>query len=181
MANLIPVEVIEQRIFLIRGEKVMIDRDLAELYQVTTKALNQAMRRNSDRFPDNFMFQLTSREKEELVTNCDRFESLKHSTSLPSVFTEQGVAMLSSVLRSKRAIQVNIQIMNTFVQLRRMLADNTVLAHRLDEMEKEYNAQFKVVFEALRKLITPPDPPKRPIGFRVGEGKSPYIVIKRKS
>ncbi len=181
MANLIPVEVIEQRIFLIRGEKVMIDRDLAELYQVTTKALNQAMRRNSDRFPDNFMFQLTSREKEELVTNCDRFESLKHSTSLPSVFTEQGVAMLSSVLRSKRAIQVNIQIMNTFVQLRRMLADNTVLAHRLDEMEKTYNAQFKVVFEALRKLITPPDPPKRPIGFRVGEGKSPYIVIKRKS
>ncbi len=181
MPNLIPAEIIEQRIFLFRGEKVIVDRDLAELYQVTTKVLNQAVRRNNDRFPDNFMFQLTEREKDELVTNCDRFETLKHSTSLPLVFTEQGVAMLSGVLKSKRAIQVNIQIMNTFVQLRRMLADNKALAHRLDVMEKKYDAQFKVVFDALRKLITPPDPPKRPIGFRVGEGKTPYIVIKRKS
>ena len=181
MPNLIPAEIIEQRIFLFRAEKVIVDRDLAELYQVTTKVLNQAVRRNNDRFPDNFMFQLTEREKHELVTNCDRFETLKHSTSLPLVFTEQGVAMLSGVLKSKRAIQVNIQIMNTFVQLRRMLADNKALAHRLDVMEKKYDAQFKVVFDALRKLITPPDPPKRPIGFRVGEGKTPYIVIKRKS
>ncbi len=181
MSNLIPVEVIEQRIFLIRSEKVMIDRDLAELYQVQTKVLNQAVKRNSDRFPGNFMFQLTKPERDELVTNCDRFESLKHSTSFPLAFTEQGVAMLSSVLRSKRAIQVNIQIMNTFVNLRRLLADNKALAQRLNELERKYDAQFKVVFDALRKLITPPDPPKRPIGFRVGEGKTPYIVIKRKS
>lgn len=181
MPNLIPTEIIEQRISIVRNEKVMVDRDLAELYQVTTKVLNQAVRRNSDRFPDNFMFQLTEREKDELVTNCDRFETLKHSTSLPLVFTEQGVAMLSGVLKSKRAIQVNIQIMNTFVTLRRMLADNKALSLRLDELERRYDAQFKVVFDALRKLIAPPNPPKRPIGFRVGEPKAPYIVIKRKT
>lgn len=181
MPNLIPAEIIEQRIFLIRGEKVMIDRDLAELYHVQTKALNQAVKRNADRFPDTFMFQLTKWERDQLVTNCDRFETLKHSTSMPLVFTEQGVAMLSSVLRSKRAIQVNIQIMNTFVQLRRMLSDNKALAQRLDALERRYDAQFKVVFDALRKLIVTPDPPKRPIGFGVREGKMPYIVIKRKT
>lgn len=181
MANIVPTEIIEQRIFLIRGEKVMVDRDLAELYQVQTKVLNQSVKRNLDRFPPNFMFQLSEKERDELVTNCDRFERLKHSTSLPFVFTEQSVAMLSSVLRSKRAIQVNIQIMNTFVQLRRMLADNKALAQRLDELERKYDAQFKVVFDALRKLISPPDPPKRRIGFGVREGKAPYIVIKRKS
>ncbi len=166
MPNVVPSEIIEQRIFLIRGEKVMVDRDLAELYQVATKALNQAVRRNSDRFPDNFMFSLTQREKDELVTNCDRFETLKHSTSLPLVFTEQGVAMLSSVLKSKRAIQVNIQIINTFVHLRRMLSDNKVLLQRLHSMEKKYDAQFKLVFASLRKLVEPK--------------KSPYIIIKRK-
>lgn len=166
MPNVVPSEIIEQRIFLIRGEKVMVDRDLAELYQVATKALNQAVRRNSDRFPGNFMFSLTQREKDELVTNCDRFETLKHSTSLPLVFTEQGVAMLSSVLKSKRAIQVNIQIINTFVHLRRMLSDNKVLLQRLHSMEKKYDAQFKLVFASLRKLVEPK--------------KSPYIIIKRK-
>lgn len=181
MPNLIPAEIIEQRIFLIRGEKVMIDRDLAELYQVQTKALNQAVKRNADRFPDTFMFPLTKPERDELVTNCDRFKTLKHSTALPLAFTEQGVAMLSSVLRSKRAIQVNIQIMNTFVSLRRMLADNKALAQRLDELERKHDAQFKVVFDALRKLITPPDLPKRGTEFGGREGKTPYIVIKRKS
>ncbi len=181
MPNLIPVEVIEQRIFLIRGEKVMIDRDLAELYGVATKALNQAVRRNKDRFPENFMFQLVKTERDEVVTNCDHLSDLRFSYQMPYAFTEHGVAMLSSVLKSKRAIQVNIQIMNTFVQLRRMLADNKALAQRLNELERKYDAQFKVVFDTLRKLIAPPDPPKRPIGFRVGESKTPYIVIKRKS
>lgn len=181
MPNLIPVEVIEQRIFLIRGEKVMLDRDLAELYQVPTKALNQAVRRNKDRFPETFMFQLSKTEQEQLVTICDRFDVLKHSTSRAYAFTEQGVAMLSSVLRSKRAIQVNIQIMNTFVQLRRMLADNKALVQRLDELERKYDAQFKVVFDALRKLIEPADSSKRPIGLGVREAKLPYIVIKRKT
>jgi len=180
MPNLIPYEVIEQRIFLFRAEKVMIDRDLAGLYHVPTKALNQAVRRNKTRFPENFMFQLTAHEKDELVTFCDRFEGLKHSTTPPRAFTEQGVAMLSSVLRSKKAIQVNIQIMNTFVQLRRLLTDNKALAQRLGELEKKYDAQFKVVFDALRKLITPPEPPKRPIGF-VREKRPPYVVIKRRA
>jgi hypothetical protein len=181
MANLIPAEIIEQKIFLIRCEKVIIDSDLAELYGVETKALNQAVSRNKDRFPANFMFQLSKEERDEVVTNCDHLAVLKFSYRMPYAFTEQGVAMLSSVLRSKRAVQVNIQIMNTFVQLRRMLADNKALALRLDELERKYDVQFRVVFDALRKLITPPDPPKRPIGFRVGDSKTPYIVIKRKS
>jgi hypothetical protein len=181
MPNLIPVEIIEQRIFLMRGEKVMIDRDLAQLYGVETKVLNQAVRRNKDRFPENFMFQLTKQERDEVVTNCDHLADLRFSYQMPYAFTEQGVAMLSSVLRSKRAIQINIQIMNTFVALRRMLADNKALAQRLAELERKYDAQFKVVFDALRKLIAPPDPPKRPIGFHVREKQSPYIVIKRKT
>jgi hypothetical protein len=181
MPNLIPVEIIEQRIFLMRGEKVMIDRDLAQLYGVETKVLNQAVRRNKDRFPENFMFQLTKQERDEVVTICDHLADLKFSYQMPYAFTEQGVAMLSSVLRSKRAIQVNIQIMNTFVALRRMLADNKALAQRLTELERKYDAQFKVVFDALRKLIAPPGPPKRPIGFHVREKQSPYIVIKRKT
>lgn len=179
MSNLIPAEIIHQRIFLIRGEKVMIDHDLAELYEVPTKVLNQAVKRNIERFPDGFMFQLMKTERDELVTICDHLKDLKFSYQMPYAFTEQGVAMLSSVLKSKRAIQVNIQIMKTFVQLRRMLADHKELARRLDGLEKKYDAQFKVVFDALRKLIAPPIPPKREIGFRVKEKKAIYH-LKRK-
>lgn len=179
MTNIILAEIIEQRIFLIRGEKVMIDRDLADLYQVPTKVLNQAVRRNTERFPEGFMFQLSKQERDELVTNCDRFEMLKHSTSLPRAFTEQGVAMLSSVLKSKRAIQVNIQIMKTFVQLRKMLAGNRELAERLDELEKKYDAKFRVVFDALRQLMAPSAPKRREIGFRVREKQAAYQVKKR--
>lgn len=181
MGTLMPAALIERRILLIRGEKVMIDRDLADLYQVPTKALNQAVRRNTERFPDGFMFALTKEERDEVVTNCDHLRELKFSRRMPLAFTEQGVAMLSSVLRSKRAIQVNIQIMSTFVRLRRMLADNKELARCLDELERKYDAQFRVVFDALRQLITPPDPPKRPIGFHVKEKKPAYIVIKRRA
>lgn len=180
MPNLIPVEIIEQRIFLIRGEKVMIDRHLAELYGVDTRSLNQAVKRNKERFPESFMFQLSTSERDEVITFCDNLAPLRFARTLPYAFTEQGVAMLSSVLRSKRAIQVNIQIMNTFVHIRRMLADNKELARRLNELERKYDSQFKVVFDALRQLITPPEKPKRPIGFRVGEKKTPYIVIKRR-
>jgi hypothetical protein len=164
--NIIPIEVIERRIFWIRGEKVMIDRDLATLYGVQTKVLNQAVRRNKDRFPHNFRFQLTKAERDEVVTHSDHLAELKFSYQMPYVFTEQGVAMLSSVLKSKRAIQVNIQIMNTFVQLRQLLTDNKALLQRLNTMEKKYDAQFKLVFDSLRKLIEPK--------------KSPYIIIKRK-
>ncbi len=166
MPDIVPADIIEQRIFLMRNEKVMLDRDLAELYQVPTKALKQAVKRNSDRFPANFMFTLTKAERDELVTNCDRLDSLKHSSTMPLAFTEQGVAMLSSVLRSKRAIQVNIQIINTFVHLRRMLTENKELVRHLKDLEKKYDAQFKLVFAELRKLIEPK--------------KSPYIIIKRK-
>jgi len=163
--QIIPIELIEKSIFIIRSEKIMLDRDLAELYQVTTKALNQAVKRNLERFPSEFMFQLNKQEKDELVTNCDRLETLKHSTSLPYAFTEQGVAMLSSILKSKRAIQVNIQIMKTFVQLRRMYLNNKELADKINELEKKYDKQFKLVFDALRALITTESPSKRKIGF----------------
>ncbi len=163
--QIIPMELIEQRIFFLRNEKVMIDRDLADLYQVTTKALNQAVKRNMERFPKEFMFNLNRSEKNELVTNCDRFKTLKHSTSMPYAFTEQGVAMLSSVLKSERAIQVNIQIMKTFVQLRKMYLNNKELADKILKLEKKYDKQFKLVFEALRELIIPPEQKKRRIGY----------------
>jgi hypothetical protein len=128
---------IEQKIFLIRGQKVMLDRDLAELYGVTTTRLNEQVRRNRKRFPGDFMFQLTNREKEELVANCDRFKVLKHSTVNPYAFTEQGVAMLSSVLNSERSILVNIAIMRTFVKLRQVLSTHRGLAHKLNELERK--------------------------------------------
>ena len=168
MANLVPAEVIEQRIFLIRGEKVMIDRHLAELYGVDTRSLNQAVKRNMERFPEEFMFQLTADEREKVITFCDNLSPLRFARTLPYAFTEQGVAMLSSVLRSRRAVQVNIQIMKTFVQLRRMLADNKELARRLDELERKYDAQFKVVFDAIRELMAPEKAPSvlRVRGFR---------------
>jgi hypothetical protein len=165
---LIPVEIIEKKILLIRGEKVMLDADLAELYGVETFNLNKAVKRNTDRFPEDFMFQLS---KEEAVSL--RFQiGMSKGTGrggrryLPYVFTEQGVAMLSSVLNSKRAVQVNIEIMRTFVKLRKMIASNKELAKRLDELEGEYDAQFKVVFDAIRELMTPPEPKRRRIGFK---------------
>lgn len=161
----IPAERIERRILLVRGQKVMLDADLAVLYGVETKALNQAVKRNPDRFPPDFMFRLTSKEKEEVVTNCDHLGQLRFSAALPFAFTEQGVAMLSSVLRSKQAVEVNIAIMRAFVKLREMLASNHELAGRLDRMEKNYDAKFKIVFDAFRELMKPPEKPRRTIGF----------------
>ncbi|MBM4176244.1 MAG: ORF6N domain-containing protein [Ignavibacteria bacterium] len=180
MKAVIPSEVIEQRIFLIRGDKVMIDRDLAELYDVHTKALNQAVKRNTERFPEGFMFRITKEERTVLVTNCDRFRTLRHSTSLPYAFTELGVAMPSSVLKSKRAIQVNIHIMKTFVHLRRMFTENKELSQRLEELEKKYDKQFKVVFDILNQLINPSEPEKRKMGFLVKEKAAVYSVKKKK-
>jgi ORF6N domain len=148
--TLIPVEPVQQAILFIRGEKVMLDADLASLYQVTTKALNQAVRRNRDRFPDDFMFQLTTKELEELNRSQIVTASQKHRDPRfrPYAFTEQGVAMLSTVLRSKRALHVNIEIMRAFVKLRQMLASNADLSRRLDELEGKYDRHFKVVFDA---------------------------------
>ena len=170
MSTLIVKEVIENRIFLVRGHKVMVDRDLAELYDVATKVLNQAVKRNKKRFPSDFMFPLTPKETKQLVTNCDRFKMLKHSSVLPRVFTEQGVAMLSTVLNSERAIQVNIEIMRTFVRLRRILATHKNLASKLGTLEKRldhHEDKIQAVFEALRRLMdpSPSGKPKIPSGF----------------
>ena len=166
--DLISIERLENLIFLIRGEKVMLDRDLAKLYGVPTGALNQAVRRNRERFPEDFMFQLTSAEVAELNLSQIVIGSLKHrNTRLrPYAFTEQGVSMLSSVLRSKCAITVNIEIMRAFVKLRQMLASNTELAHRLDELESKYDKQFRVVFTAIRQLMSTPVRKQKEIGFR---------------
>ncbi len=160
----VPVERIEKAIYLIRGEKVMLDRDLAELYGVETRVLNQAVSRNRERFPADFMFRLT-REEIVGISQFVTSSNLKFSKRV-TAFTEQGVAMLSSVLRSKRAIAVNVQIMRTFVRLRQMLTSNAELARKLEELEKKYDRQFKVVFDAIRQLMTPPEPKRKQIGFQ---------------
>ena len=166
--SLIAVERIENAIYLIRGEKVMLDRDLAKLYDVTTAALNQAVRRNRDRFPEDFMFQLTPAEVAQLNRSQIVIGSAKHRDPRfrPYAFTEHGVAMLSSVLRSKRAITVNIEIMRAFVRLRQMLASNSELSRRLDDLESKYDRQFKIVFDAIRELMSPPARVRKEIGFR---------------
>jgi hypothetical protein len=156
---------VERRIYLIRGEKVMLDFDLAELYRVETRVLKQAVTRNLVRFPSDFMFQLTEQEIRSLVSQNVIPSRSKLGGAHPMVFTEQGVAMLSSVLRSPRAVQVNIAIMRTFVRLREMLLLNAGLARKLNALEKKYDAQFKVVFDAIRELMTPPVTRKRRIGF----------------
>ena len=157
---------IERRIFLVRGQKVMLDADLAALYRVPTKSLNLAVKRNVERFPEDFTFQLTD---DEVAGLRFHFETSKRGRGgrryLPYAFTEQGVAMLSSVLRSSRAVQVNIAIMRTFVRLRELLLSNAELARKLAALENKYDAQFKVVFDAIRELMLPPEPPRRRIGF----------------
>ena len=172
--SLIPVERIEQAILLIRRQKVILDADLADLYDVPTKALNQAVTRNERRFPPDFMFRLTKEEKDELVTNCDRFERLKHSSALPRAFTEQGVAMLASVLNSDTAIEANIEIMRAFVRLRQMLSAHKDLERKLIALEKKYDEQFKVVFDAIRALMAPPEKLRKKIGFEVKEPRARY-------
>jgi hypothetical protein len=162
---LIPVERVLQSIYLIRGQKVMLDRDLAVLYGVKAIALRQQVKRNKERFPSDFMFQLSEQEVEFLVSQNVIPSRRSLGGFLPYAFTQEGVAMLSSVLRSDRAIKVNIEIMRAFVRLREMLASNKELARRLDELEKKYDKQFKLVFDAIRELMEPPEPKKRPIGF----------------
>lgn len=149
---------------MIRGHKVMLDRDLAKLYGVETFNLNKAVRRNLDRFPDDFMFQLTDKEFQDLIFHFG-ISRWGGTRKLPLVFTEQGVAMLSSVLKSKRAARVNVEIMRTFVKLRKILSSHAELAKKLEQLEKKYDSQFKGVFDAIRQLMTSPDPLKRRIGF----------------
>ncbi len=165
----VPVERIEKTIYLIRGEKVILDRDLAALYGVETRVLNQSVRRNQERFPPDFMFEL----KRDEIMGISQFvtsSNLKFSKRV-TAFTEQGVAMLSSVLRSRRAIAVNVQIMRTFVRLRQMLTSNAELARKLEEMEGKYDRQFKVVFDTIRQLMTRPEPKRKQIGFARGTRK----------
>lgn len=151
--SVVPVERIERHILWIRNQKVMLDSDLAELYGVSTKALNQAVKRNADRFPDDFMFRLNAEEADNLKSQFVTASSHGGRRNLPYAFTEQGVAMLSSVLRSQRAIQVNVQIMRTFVLLRQMMSSNVVLARKLAELEQQYDANFRAVFDAIRQLM----------------------------
>ena len=170
MKELIPQEVIKRKIYLIRGHKVMIDRDLAELYGVETKYMNRQVRFNKERFPREFMFRLTAEERNELVQICHRFETMKHSSSMPYVFTEHGVAMLSSVLNSDRAIKINILIIKTFVKLREIISTHKELAYKLKELETrigKHDEDICAIFEAIRQLMAPPpEKPKRHIGFR---------------
>lgn len=165
--DLLSSEEIEKAIYLIRGEKVMLDRDLALLYGVQTKILNKAVKRNFQRFPPDFMFQLTEDEAEALRFQIGTSNKGRGGRRyLPYVFTEQGVAMLSSVLNSERAIVVNIEIMRAFVKLRQLLASNTDLARRLDELESKFDKQFKIVFVAIRQLMAKPAGDRKEIGFR---------------
>jgi hypothetical protein len=164
--NILPVSRIENAIFLIRDSKVMLDQDLAAMYGVETRALVQAVKRNLDRFPEDFMFQLSKDEFANLKSQIV-ISSWGGRRTRPYAFTEQGVAMLSSVLRSKRAILVNIEIMRTFVRLRRILSTHEELARKLASLERKYDKQFKLIFDAIREIMTPKDPPeRRQIGFR---------------
>jgi hypothetical protein len=172
--TVIPAGRIERAILQIRGLRVMVDADLAMLYGVTTKVLNQAVKRNKDRFPGDFMFQLTPEEKLEVVTNCDHLSRLRFSPVLPYVFTEHGVLMLANILNSERAVRVSVQIVRTFVRLRETLSTHSDLARKLTEMEKKYDVQFKVVFEAIRQLMAPPIKSKRKIGFDLKEKQAWY-------
>ena len=165
--HVVSIERVTQRIFVLRGHKVLLDSDLAMLYRVSTKALNQAVKRNTTRFPSDFMFQLTRAERTALrsqLVTLDRGRG-RHRKYPPYAFTEQGVAMLSSVLHSERAVQVNIEIMRTFVRLREMIATHQDLAKRLARLERKYDARFRVVFNAIRKLMAPPEKPRGRIGF----------------
>ncbi len=163
-SNIVPQEVIENKILFLRGKKVMLDKDLSPLYGVTTGNLNKAVRRNLERFPQDFMFQLTKEEFANLKFHFG-ISSWGGTRKFPYAFTENGVAMLSSVLNSKRAIQVNIQIMRTFTRLREMLLTHKDLQRKIEAMEKKYDYQFKVVFDAIKQLLEPPEKPKKRIGF----------------
>lgn len=165
----VPAERIERRILLIRGRKVMLDVDLARLYGVSTKRLNEQVKRNRDRFPADFMFRLSRKEKTHVVANCDHLQKLKYSPTMPFAFSEHGAVMLASILNSQIAIQASVQIVRAFLRLREMLGEHKELARRLDDLEKKYDAQFRVVFDAIRELMTPPAKPRRRIGFRAAK------------
>jgi len=182
--DLIPAEQIEQAILLLRGQKVMLDRDLASLYGVEVKQLKRTVKRNLDRFPADFMFQLTADEASRSRCQIGTLKRGHNVKYLPFAFTEQGVAMLSSVLRSPRAVQVNIAVMRAFVRLRETLSLHKELAHKLTELERRiesHDASIQTLFEAIRQLMAPPTPPhKKPIGFHVQEKSRTYRVRRKR-
>jgi hypothetical protein len=163
--SITPEELVDRRIYVIRDQRVMLDRDLAELYGVKAIALRQQVKRNMDRFPKDFLFQLHAREIRSLVSQNVIPDERSLGGFKPYAFTEQGVAMLSSVLTSKRALQVNIAIMRAFVRMREMLIDHQDLLRKIEDMELRYDDKFQEVFDAIRALTEPPDLPRRPIGF----------------
>jgi hypothetical protein len=167
-ATIVLADRIESSILLIRARRVMLDSDLAVVYATKTKALNQAVKRNRERFPADFMFQLTRREKAEVVTNCDYLRRLKYSPSLPFAFTEHGAVMLASVLNSPVAIQASLAVVRAFIRLRELLATHKQLARKLNQLENrlgEHDEEITALFEAIRQLMEPPGKPGRRIGF----------------
>lgn len=172
-ANLVPIETIQSKIFVFRDQKVMVDRDLAEMYEVETKRLNEAVKRNLKRFPKDFMFKLNDTEKNELVANCDRFQNLKHSTSNPYVFTEHGVTMLASVLNSDRAIKVNIQIVRAFIEMKKIIISNEEIVKKISMIEalllkheSDIEKHGELIGEIVNLLIAPQEENKKSIGFK---------------
>jgi len=181
--NIILTETIEKRILLIRDQKVMIDSDLSELYGVTTKRLNEQVKRNKDRFPIDFMFQLSIEEKYEVVANCDHLKKIKFSPNLPYVFTEHGAIMVASILNSPRAIEASVFIVRAFVRLRELLVSHKDLSRKLKELESKFEGhdeQIKDIINAINQLLLPPEKPKRQIGFRVKEPKQSYLIRRRR-
>jgi len=176
----IPVETVVSKIINLRGERALLDRDLAKMYGVETRVLKQAVRRNIDRFPDDFMFELTKKEQDSLRSQFVTLKRGQHSKYPPFAFTEQGVAMLSSVLNSDRAIRVNIAIMRTFTHLRKMLVTHKDLKRKIEAMEKKYDEQFRIVFEAITQLIEEDEKPKKKIGY-IKERQAKYGKGRRKN
>ncbi|HLE41477.1 MAG TPA: ORF6N domain-containing protein [Nitrospirota bacterium] len=178
MKSLVAMEVVEKKIVLIRGQKVILDVDLSELYRVPTKVFNQAVKRNIDRFPKDFMFQLTADEalaiRSQFVT-----ASKRNIRYLPYAFTEHGIIMAASILNSQRAIDASVYVVRAFVKLREMIASHKDLVKKLDELEKKYDGQFQIVFEAIRQILEVEDKPKRKIGFIAKERRVPYRTARK--
>lgn len=175
--SLIPIERVKETIFFIRGQKVILDADLARLYGTTTKRLNEQVKRNRERFPEDFMFQLTKEEKAEVVANCDHLSTLKYSPALPRAFTEHGAIMAATVLNTQRAIEASIFVVRAFVALREMVATQKELARKLSDLEqhlKDHDQQIQAIFEAIRQLMSPPERSRKKIGFEVKESAAAY-------
>lgn len=184
--TLVPVEAIAATILTVRGQRVIIDSDLARLYGISTSQFNQAVKRNRDRFPADFMFQITVIERDEVITKCDNLRRIKYSPRLPSVFTEHGAVMAATILNSPKAVEVSVYVVRAFIQQRAMLASNAELALKLERIERRlmtsvnllrehddtllaHESQIEALIEAINEIRTPPTPPRRPIGFRAGE------------